>query len=66
LRASHHEEKGSEQGTQSKSARVKPGKRLWLNKAKDALVPDGHKDAATLYCSENKEVLRDEYESLTK
>ena len=48
------------------SARVKPGKRLYLNAAKDTLVPEGHKDAATLYCTELKEVPRAEYESLKK
>ena len=46
------------------SAKVKPGKRLYLNAAKDALVPEGHEDAATLYCTEHKEVPRAEYESL--
>ena len=48
------------------SAKVKPGKRLYLNAAKDTLVPEGHKDAASLYCTEQKEVPRAEYESLKK
>ena len=48
------------------SAKVKPGKRLYLNAAKDTLVPEGHKDAAILYCTEHKEVPRAEYESLKK
>ena len=48
------------------SAKVKPGKRLYLNAAKDTLVPEGHKDAASLYCTEHKEVPRAEYESLKK
>lgn len=53
-------------GKQHKSSRVKPGKRLWLNKAKDTLYPEGHAEAATLYCTEHKEVPRAEYESLKK
>ena len=48
------------------SAKVKPGKRLYLNAAKDTLYPEGHKDAASLYCTEYKEVSRAEYESLKK
>ena len=48
------------------SAKVKPGKRLYLNAAKDTLVPEGHKDAASLYCSENKEVPRKEFDALKK
>ena len=49
-----------------KSVRVKPGKRLYLNAAKDTLVPEGHADAATLYCTEFKEVSRVEYDALKK
>ncbi|KKK55244.1 hypothetical protein LCGC14_3076490, partial [marine sediment metagenome] len=45
------------------SARVKPGKRLYLNAAKDTLYPEGHKDAASLYCTEYKKVSRAEYEA---
>jgi len=48
------------------SARVTPGKRLYLNAAKDTLYPEGHPKAATLYCTEHKEVPRAEYESLKK
>ncbi len=48
------------------SARVKPGKRLYLNAAKDTLVPEGHKDAASLYCTAHKEVPRKEYDALKK
>ena len=48
------------------SARVKPGKRLYLNAAKDTLYPEGHKDAASLYCTEHREVSRAEYEALKK
>ena len=43
--------------------KVKPGKRLYLNAAKDTLVPEGHADAASLYCTEYKTVPRAEYES---
>ena len=48
------------------SAKVKPGKRLYLNAAKDTLYPEGHKDAASLYCTEHREVSRAEYEALKK
>ncbi len=55
-----------EKQKEHQSARVKPGERLYLNAAKDTLVPEGHKDAATLYCTEHKEVPRAEYESLKR
>ncbi len=45
------------------SAKIKPGKRLYLNAAKDTLYPEGHKDAASLYCTEYKTVPRVEYEA---
>lgn len=48
------------------SAKVKPGKRLYLNAARDTLVPEGDADAAILFCTEHKEVSRAEYESLKK
>ena len=47
-------------------AKVKPGKRLYLNAAKDTLYPEGHPKAASLYCTEHEEVPRAEYESLKK
>ena len=46
--------------------KVKPGKRLWLNAAKDTLYPEGHPYAATLYCNENKFVNRKEFDALKK
>ena len=46
--------------------KVKPGKRLYLNAAKDTLYPEGHPKAASLFCTEHKEVSRAEYESLKK
>jgi len=49
-----------------KSAKIKPGKRLYLNAAKDTLYPEGHEKAATLYCTEHKYVPRKEFESLKK
>ena len=48
------------------SARVKPGKRLYLNAAKDTLYPEGHLKAASLYCTEHKEVPRKEFNALKK
>ena len=48
------------------SARVKPGKRLYLNAAKDTLYPEGHPKAASLYCTEHKEVPRKEFNALKK
>ena len=49
-----------------KSAKVKPGKRLYLNAAKDTLYPEGHAKAATLYCTEHKFVPRKEFEGFKK
>lgn len=49
-----------------KQAKVKPGERLYLNAAKDTLYPEGHAEAATLYCTEHKFVPRKEFESLKK
>ena len=49
-----------------KQAKVKPGERLWLNAAKDTLYPEGHPEAATLYCNENKFVNRKEFDALKR
>ena len=49
-----------------KSAKVKPGERLYLNAAKDTLYPEGHQKAASLYCTEHRFVPRKEFESLKK
>ncbi len=46
--------------------KVKPGKRLYLNAAKDTLYPEGHPKAASLYCTEHKEVPRKEFNALKK
>lgn len=43
---------------------VCPGKRLWLTADKRRVVPEGDKDAATLYCTASDRVPRDEYERL--
>ena len=51
---------------QPKQAKVKPGKRLYLNAARDTLYPEGHAKAAGLYCTEHKFVPRKEFESLKK
>ena len=47
-------------------SKVKPGKRLYLNAAKDTLYPEGHAQAASLYCTEHRFVPRQEFESLKK
>ena len=49
-----------------KSAKVQPGKRLYLNAAKDTLYPEGHAKAASLYCNEHKFVPRKEFEGFKK
>lgn len=49
-----------------KQAKIKPGERLWLNAAKDTLYPEGHPEAATLYCNENKFVNRKEFDALKR
>ena len=49
-----------------RGAKVKPGKRLYLNAAKDTLYPEGHLKAASLYCTEHKEVPRKEFNALKK
>ena len=49
-----------------KQAKVKPGERLYLNAAKDTLYPEGHPKAASLYCTEHRFVLREEFESLKR
>lgn len=36
--------------------------RLWLNAARDALVADGHEDAAFLFCAAGQEIGRAEAE----
>ena len=53
------EDKGMSQGNM-----VTPGKRLFLTKNGKKLVESGHKDAATLFCSEHGSVLRVDYERL--
>ncbi len=49
-----------------KTAKVKPGERLYLNAAKDMLYPEGHLKAASLYCTEHGFVLRKEFDALKK
>lgn len=49
-----------------KSAKIRPGKRLYLNAAKDTLYPEGHAEAASLYCTEHKLVPRKEFEGFKK
>ena len=49
-----------------KTAKIKPGKRLYLNAEKDTLYPEGHAKAATLYCTEHKFVPRKEFEGFKK
>ena len=41
-----------------------PGKRLYLNAARDKLVKEGHADAASLWCSEYHMVSRADYDRL--
>jgi len=48
------------------TASIVPGKRLYLTADGSTLVPTGHKDARTLYCTELKSVPRKEFESLKK
>ncbi len=57
-------ETGKDQAHQS--AKIKPGKRLYLNAAKDTLYPEGHLQAASLYCTEHGSVLRAEFDALKK
>lgn len=45
-------------------ARCTPGARLWLTRDRSRLVPDGHEDAAALYCSEFASVQTAEFEQL--
>ena len=45
-------------------ALVRPNQRMWLTEDGKKLVPQGHKDAATLYCNGNNSVPLDEFESL--
>lgn len=49
-----------------KSAKVRPGERLYLNAEKDTLYPEGHQKAATLYCTEHKYIPRKEFEGFKK
>ncbi len=48
------------------AAQVKPGMRLFLNAKRDKLVPDGHADAAFLYCSDTESVPADEFFELAE
>lgn len=45
-------------------ALVRPNQRMWLTEDGKKLVPQGHEDAATLYCNGNNSVPLDEFESL--
>lgn len=45
---------------------VKPGTRLYLTADNKQLVPEGHKDARTLYCTEHSRVPRAEFSRLRK
>ena len=47
-----------------KQAKIKPGKRLYLNAARDTLYPEGHLQAASLYCTEHGFVQREEFDAL--
>lgn len=47
-----------------KGALVTPGERLYLTGDKKTLVRDGDTRAAFLYCTEDQEVSRSEYEKL--
>ena len=49
-----------------KSAKIRPGERLYLNAAKDTLYPEGHAEAASLYCTEHRFVPRQEFEGFKK
>lgn len=44
---------------------VKADARLWKTKDGKRLVPEGHRDAAILFCTPGRPVDREEYERLT-
>lgn len=44
--------------------RVRPNLRLWLTADGKTLVPEGHEDAAVLYCTGNNSVPKDEFDKL--
>lgn len=48
----------------SGGAQIIPGRRLYLDASRTKLVPQDHKDARYLYCTERQAVPRVEYERL--
>ena len=47
-------------------ALVRPNLRMWLTADGKKLVPEGHQDAASLYCNSHNSVPKDEFEKLKK